>query len=108
MPQSRQKGDPEEAPNHSFRHTKRVLQVNEYRVDNEFKKIEADIVPYLLHTQASGEHEPTSERNIRIIKYSTRSTVPSVPNRKMSLMIIDSRSEQVQYMLNYFPSKNGL
>ena len=32
------------------RYTKRGFQVNEYNADNEFKKIEADLVPSTLHT----------------------------------------------------------
>ena len=32
------------------RNTKRGFQVNEYHADNEFKKIEADLVPSTLHT----------------------------------------------------------
>ena len=41
------------------RHTKRIFQVNEYHSENEFKKIEGDIVPYTIHTQEAGEHKPT-------------------------------------------------
>ena len=59
----------------------RVFQVNEYHADNEFKDIEADLVPSTLHTQAAGEHKPTSEQNFITLKYSTMSKVHSVPYR---------------------------
>ena len=64
------------------RHTNRGFQVNQYHADNYFKKIEAYLLPYMPHTQAVGDHEPTSERNIRTLKYKTRSTVHLVPYRK--------------------------
>ena len=72
------------------RHTKRGFQVNEYHADNDFKKIEVDIVPSMLHTQAEGENEPTSEQNIGMIKDRTRSMVNSEPYSKIPLLIIDS------------------
>ena len=73
-----------------FRHTKRGFQVNEYHADNEFKKIESDLVPSTLHTQAAGEHEPTLDQHIRTLKNRTSSTVHSVPYRKMPLLMIES------------------
>ena len=57
------------------RHTKMSFQVNKYHADNEFRKIEADLVTSTLHTQAAGEHEPTLEQNIRTLKDRTRSMV---------------------------------
>ena len=50
------------------RNTKRSLQVNEYHAENEFKKIEADLVPSTLHTHTEDEHKPTSEQNIGTLK----------------------------------------
>ena len=41
-------------------HNKRGFQVNEYNAENEFKKIEAGLVPSTLYAQAVGEHKPTS------------------------------------------------
>ena len=37
--------------------------------------MEADIVPYTLHTQAEGEQEPKLEQETRTLKDSTRSPV---------------------------------
>ena len=71
-----------------FRHTKRGFQVNEYHVDNKFKKIEADLAPSTFYTQAAGENEPTSEQNIRTLEDRTRSMVHSVPYMKMPLLMI--------------------
>ena len=72
------------------RHNKIGFQVNYYHADNKFKNIGSDLVPYTLHTQAAGEHEPTSERKIRTRKDRTWSTLHSVPYWKMPLMTIDS------------------
>ena len=47
-------------------------------------------MPYTLHTQVDGEHKPTSERNITTLKDRNRSTVHSLPYRKISMMIIVS------------------
>ena len=90
------------------RKTKRVLQVNEYHANNSFKKIEADLVSYTIHKQASGENEPTLEWNIRILKDRIRSMVHSVPYRKMPLLITDYKVGQAQSMLNFFSSKTGI
>ena len=87
------------------RNTKRGFQVNEYHTENEFRNIESDLVPYTLHKQEAGEHKPTSERKIRTLMDMTRSTVHSVPYRKISLLTIDSIVEQAQSILNVFPSK---
>ena len=90
------------------RHTKMGFQVNEYHAENELKKIEEYLVPSTMHTQVAGDHEPTSEQNIRKLKDMTRSTVHSVPYRKIPLLMIDSIVGQEQYMLNDFPSKTGI
>ena len=87
------------------RYTKRGFQVNEYHADNQFKKIEADIITYTLHTHTSGEHESTSEQKIRKLKDRTSSTVHSLPYSKMPLLMIVSIDGQTQFMLNAFPSK---
>ena len=89
-------------------HTNMGFQINEYHADNEFKKIEADLVTPKLQTQAAGEHKPKLEWNIRTLKDRTRSTVHSGTYRKMTLMMIESIAEQVQSMLNGFPSKTGI
>ena len=89
-------------------HTKRGFQVNEYHSENEFDKIEADIMPFTLNTQATGEHKPTSEQNIRMLKDSTRSTVHLVPYRKMPPVMIDYIVGQAQSMLNAFPSETRI
>ena len=65
-------------------------------------------MPSTQHTQAAGEHKPTSEQNIRTLKDRTRSMVHLVPYRKMPMLIIDSIGIQVQYLLNYLPSKTGI
>ena len=62
-------------------------------------------MPCTLHTQAAGEHKPTSEQNIRTLKDRTRSTVHSLPYRKIPMMIIDSILGQAQCIINDFPSK---
>ena len=87
------------------RHTKRGFHVNEYHADNEFKKIEAYLVSYKLHTQAADEHKPTLEQKTRTLKDRTRSTVHSLPYRKMPLLMIDSIVGQAKSMLNALPSK---
>ena len=84
---------------------KRSFKVNEYHKYNELKKIESDLVPSTLHTQVAGEHEPTSEQNIRTLKDRTRSTMHSVPYRKMTLLMIDYIVGQAQYMLNVLTYK---
>ena len=48
------------------------------------------------------------ERNIRIIKYRTRSTVHSLPYRNMSLLMIDFIVGQEKSMLNALLSKTGI
>ena len=53
-----------------------------------------------IHTQAAVEHEPKMEQNIRTLKDRIRSTVHSVPYRKMPLLIIDYIVLQAQSMLN--------
>ena len=57
-----------------------------------------------MHTQAAGEHEPTSEQNIMTLKDRTRSTVHLVPYRKMPLFMIDSIVRQEKSMLNALTS----
>ena len=75
-------------------HTNRGFQANGYHADNRFKNIEVDLVTSTLHTQASRDHEPTSERNTRTLKDRTRSTVHSAPHRKMPLLIVGSIDHQ--------------
>ena len=89
-------------------HTKGDFKIGGYHADNEFKKIESDMIPYTLHTQTSGEHEPMAERNIMTLKDRDRSTVKPVPYRKMPLLMIDLISKQAQSTLNDFPSKKWI
>ena len=86
------------------RHTKSGFHGNEYHVDNELKKIEEDLVPYKLES----EHKQTSDRKIRTLKYRNKSTVHLVPYKNMTMLMIESIVEQVQSMLNTFPSKTGI
>ena len=72
------------------------------------KKIEAYLITSTLHTHAACEHDTTIEQNIRTLKDRTRSTVHSVPYRKMPLPMIDPISEQAQSMLNDFVSNTEI
>ena len=65
-------------------------------------------MPYTLHTQAAGEQELTSERNIITLKDSIRSTVHSVLYRKMPLLMSNSISGQAKSMQNDFPYNIGI
>ena len=65
-------------------------------------------MPSTIYTQALGEHKPISERNTRTLKYRIRSTVHSVPYRKMALLMIYYIVGQEKSMLNDFPSKTGI
>ena len=89
-------------------HNKGGFRINEYHADNEFKNIEAYLIPSTIHSQVAGEHEPTAESNIRTLKDTTRSTVSSVTYRKMPLLIIGAIAEQLESTLNDFPSKTGI
>ena len=65
-------------------------------------------MPSTLHTYAAGGHEPTPERNTMKIKDRNRSTVHSVPYRKMPLLNIDSIVGQEKSMLDTFPYNTGI
>ena len=69
-------------------------QIYEYHSDNEFKNIEANIIPSTLHTQAAGDHEPMEVQNIRTLKDRNTSIFHSVPYRKIQVLVIESTSEQ--------------
>ena len=69
--------------------------------------IEENLVLSTLHKHSAVDHEPSSDQNIITLKGKIRSTVHSIPYRKMPLLMIESIVRQAQYLINAFTSKTG-
>ena len=87
---------------------RRGFNITDYHGDNEFAKIEDDLLPATLHVRAAGQHTEKAERSIRTLKERTRSMVHSTPYRRMPKLMINMLMEGATTFLNYFPAEQGI
>ena len=84
------------------------FNITDYHGDNEFQKVEEELLPATLHIKAAGQHTEKTERSIRTIKERTRSMVHSTPYRRMPKLMIRALMEGSTSFLNYFPAEQGI
>ena len=61
----------------------RGFNITDYHGDNDFSKVEEELLPATLHIRTAGQHTEKAQRSICTIKEHTRSMVHSTPYRKM-------------------------
>ena len=87
---------------------RRGFNIMDYHGDNEFQKVEEDLLPAMLNIRAAGQHTEKAERSIHTIKERTRSMVHSTPYQRMPKLMIRALMEGSTTFLNYFPAAQGI
>ena len=60
----------------------------DYHGDNEFAKVEDELLPATLHIRAARQHTEKAERSIRLVKERVCSMVHSTPYQRMPKLMI--------------------
>ena len=91
-------------------YSKRGMVVINVHGDNEFDsdRVRDAIRPANLHICAPEEHVGIAERGIRTVKERSRSMIHSLNYRRYPRTMVRSLVEYMGYLLNRFPSKNGV
>ena len=89
---------------------KRGMVVINVHGDGEFDsdKVRNMIRPANLHICAPEEHVGIAERGIRTVKERTRTMIQSLEYRRYPRVMVRSLVEYMGYLLNRFPSSNGV
>ena len=86
----------------------RGFKIIEIHADNEFKKIEKNILPIRLRTVGVDEHVPEVERSIQTLKNESRSVCHAMPYKCIPRIMIRELVKQGNEFLNAFGNEDSL
>ena len=86
----------------------RGFQITDIHADNEFNKIEHDILPTRLHQCGVDDHVPEIERSVQTQKNENRTVCHAMPYKCMPRIMIREIIKQGNTFLNAFGPKDGI
>ncbi len=86
----------------------RGFKITDIHADNEFKKIENDVLPVRLHLCGTDDHVPEIERSVQTQKNENRSVCHAMPYKCLPRIMVRELIAQGNTFLNAFGSKDGV
>ncbi len=98
---------------HVFNKVKRIYGARGFKIvdlhgDNEFAKIQVQILPTNLTLAAANEHVGTVERSVRTMKESSRAGLHSIPYKQVPIAMVKGLLKYATMLQNAFPTKSGI
>ena len=84
----------------------RGFKITDIHADNEFKKIENEVLPVRLHLCGTDDHVPEIERSVQTQKNENRSVCHAMPYKCLPRIMVRELITQGNAFLNAFGSKD--